>query len=310
MDATGTMTERPPRRGGLAGPAILIALGVVFLLNNLGYLSWGVWNTLLRLWPLLLIAIGLDLMLGRRSRLGSGLVALLMLAALVAVVWVSGAWLGGGSPLASDSISQPLGAARRGDVDIGMGAGTLNIGALNESDNLVEGLIATGRGERVVRDFAIDGDTATFKLRSEWAFPFGDRGGDRIEWNLLLNRNVPLRLHVSTGAGEAALDLARLQITRLDVNTGVGKTTLTLPRQGQVQARLSGGVGEATVIIPAGVAARVEATAGLGQVSVIGSYQREGKVYTSPGYDSAANRVDLVVSGGVGSITVRQESGR
>ena len=54
MNATGTITERSPRRGGLVGPAILVALGVVFLLNNLGYLGWGVWGTLLRLWPVLL----------------------------------------------------------------------------------------------------------------------------------------------------------------------------------------------------------------------------------------------------------------
>ena len=59
MNATSPMPERPVRHGGLVGPAILIGLGVVFLLNNLGMLDWGIWNILLRLWPLLLIAIGL-----------------------------------------------------------------------------------------------------------------------------------------------------------------------------------------------------------------------------------------------------------
>jgi predicted membrane protein len=77
-----------------------------------------------------------------------------------------------------------------------------------------------------------------------------------------------------------------------------------------VQARINGGIGETVVIIPAGMAARVEATTGLGQVHVIGNYQRQGKISISPGYDSAANRVDLIVNGGIGSITVRQESGR
>ena len=71
MNATDTITQRPPRRGGLVGAAILVTLGVVLLLNNLGYLGWGVWETLGHLWPLLLIAIGLDLMIGRRSILGS-----------------------------------------------------------------------------------------------------------------------------------------------------------------------------------------------------------------------------------------------
>jgi hypothetical protein len=45
-------------------------------------------------------------------------------------------------------------------------------------------------------------------------------------------------------------------------------------------------------------------------VHVIGNYQRSGKLSISPGYDSAANRVDLVVNGGIGSVTVRQENGR
>jgi Cell wall-active antibiotics response 4TMS YvqF/Domain of unknown function (DUF5668) len=315
MNATGTLTERPerpPRHGGLVGPAVLVALGVVFLLNNLGYLGWGVWETLLRLWPVLLIAIGLDLLIGRRSILGSALVVLLVLAALGAAIWWTGLWLPAGMAITSETISQPLGAARRADIDIGMGVGTLHLGPLAESDNLIEGMIARSSAEQVLRDFSMDGDSATFKLhsRSAWVFPFRERRGERVEWSLLLNRAIPLRLHIDTGAGQATLDLARLQVADLDVNTGVGQTTLTLPQKGQVRARINGGIGETVVIIPAGMAARIEATTGLGQVQVIGTYEHEDKIYTTPGYDSATSRVDLVVSGGVGSITVRQESGR
>jgi hypothetical protein len=312
MNATGTITERSPRRGGLVGPAILVALGVVFLLNNLGYLGWGVWDTLLRLWPVLLIAIGLDLLIGRRSILGSALVVLLLLAALGAAIWWTGFWLPGGMAIASETISQPLGAARRADIDIGMGAGRLQVGPLAESDNLIEGMIAKSSGEQVLQDFSMSGNSATFKLhsRAAWAFPFRERRGERIEWSLLLNRDIPLRLHIDTGAGQAMLDLARLQVADLDVNTGVGQTTLTLPQQGQVQARINGGIGETVVIIPARMAARIEATTGLGQVNVIGNYQRNGKISISPDYEGAANRVDLIVNGGIGSITIRQESGR
>jgi hypothetical protein len=319
MNATSIMPEQPTerhpergRRGGLVGPAILIMLGIVFLLNNLGYLGWGVWGTLVRLWPVLLIAIGLDLLIGRRSILGSALVVLLVVILLGSAIWWTGYWSPAGMAITSDTISQPLGAARRADIDIAMGAGRLHLGPLAESDNLIEGTIARANGEQVVQDFSMNGDSATFKLQSRaaWPFPFRERRGERVEWNLLANRDIPLRLHIDTGAGQATLDLARLQVADLDVNTGVGQTTLTLPQLGQVRARINGGVGETIVIIPAGMAARIEATTGLGQVQVIGNYQREGKISTTAGYDSAANRVDLVVSGGIGSITVRQESGR
>ena len=149
MNATGTLTERPPRRSGLVGPAILVTLGAVLLLNNLGYLGWGVWETLAHLWPVLLISIGLDLMIGRRSILGSALVALLVLLAFGMAIWWTGLWLPPGMAVTSETISQPLGAAQRADIDIAMGAGRLNVGALSESDNLIEGMIAKGSGVSV-----------------------------------------------------------------------------------------------------------------------------------------------------------------
>ena len=63
--------------GGLVWPIILIAAGIILLLNNLGMLSWDIWGTLWRLWPVLLIAIGLDIIIGRRSFWGSLLVGIL-----------------------------------------------------------------------------------------------------------------------------------------------------------------------------------------------------------------------------------------
>jgi hypothetical protein len=48
----------------MAGGVILIGLGIVFLLDNLGLISWD-WA---QLWPVILIVIGVALLLGRLSR--------------------------------------------------------------------------------------------------------------------------------------------------------------------------------------------------------------------------------------------------
>jgi Cell wall-active antibiotics response 4TMS YvqF/Domain of unknown function (DUF5668) len=314
MNVTHTMSERPVRSGGLIGSAILIGLGLIFLLNNLGVLGWEVWETLGRLWPILLIGVGLDLLIGRRSALGSLLVVVIMLGVLGAAVWFSGAWLPSGQALIDETISQPLDNATRADIDIGLAAGTLRIGALAESANLIEGSVSRGERNEVQRDFSVSGDTATFKLHSRnqavWRLPFVSRSGDPILWDLRLNGDVPIKMALTTGAGSATLDLSRLHITDMQVTTGVGTTTLTLPQQGTVQAKINGGVGETTIMIPPGMAARIEATTGLGQVQVLGNYQRQGKLYISPGYDTATNRVDLQVTGGVGSVTIQQDLGR
>ncbi len=52
----------PGRANRYLGGLLLVGLGFLFLLNNLGYFSWG---TLGRWWPLVLIAIGLILVLRR-----------------------------------------------------------------------------------------------------------------------------------------------------------------------------------------------------------------------------------------------------
>lgn len=97
-------------------------------------------------------------------------------------------------------------------------------------------------------------------------------------------------------------------VTDLDLEIGVENTTLTLPRQAPVNAHISGGVGNTTVIVPAGVAVRLESSAGLGNVTYPDIYRQQGQSYVSPDFDTAADRIDLTVSGGVGNITIRQGS--
>jgi hypothetical protein len=289
----------------------LIGLGLVFLLNNLGMVSWDVWDIIVRFWPILLIAIGLDILIGRRSILGSLLGLAVMLVVVGAALWLITSQVVPGQALTYESINQSPEGATLADVTIGFGAGTLRVGVSPEASSLIDGRVALGQGEHLVRDFRKNGDTAEFTLRSEGftLFPFVGRWNTDKLWDLHLSPEVPLRLSINTGIGESTLDLQRLKLTELDVHAGIGKVTLTLPGRGQMQASINGGIGEVNVRIPAGMAARVHATAGLGDSQVSGSFQRQGGVFVSPGYDTAENRVDMEVKGGIGKITVQQYQG-
>jgi hypothetical protein len=313
MNATSTIPDRPTRRPGFVGPTILIAAGIVFLLNNLGLLSWDIWGTLLSLWPVLLIALGLDVLVGRRSALDSLLVAVLVLLTLGVAIWYVGAWPTS-APLGGETIAQPLAGAERANVTINMRTGTLQIGALPESENLIAGTAAHDARDRLAQNFSVNGNAANYTLRAlgqaVWIMPFGERRADDLHWELRLNNSVPLNLDIATGAGAATLDLATLNVENLHFSSGVGATTLVLPRDGRLVAQVNGGVGQTTITIPAGVAAHITATAGIGQVQVLGDFGRDGSAYVSTNYATADNRVDLTVSGGIGSITIQQESGR
>jgi hypothetical protein len=272
-------------------------------------LAWSVWDVISRLWPVLLIAAGLEIILNRFSVWGSLLALVLTVAILAGMFWLLGPDIRTGQVVAGEEIRQALGEASRAEVVIEPGVGSLHIEALPESANLVEGVVGAGRGQRVKRHFAVVGKTATFTLQTEGATggPFFWRG-DQSGWELGLAPEVPLELKVDLGAGWADIDLTGLTVDDLEVSMGIGRTTVTLPEEGRFHAKIEGAIGETVVVIPAGMAARIRVDTGLAVSDLPDSYQQRGDVYTSPGYAGADDRVDLEVDQAIGRIGIRQLS--
>jgi hypothetical protein len=298
------------RRPGLVGPALLVGAGVVLLLNNLGVLPWDIWASVLYLWPILLIAAGLDLLIGRRSPAGSLAVLAITLLALAGGAWLLGAR---STPGGRETIDQALAGATRAEVTIKAGVALLRIDATEDQGRLIGGTVDRQRGETLERSAHNDGGTAYFTLGSKAArfVPrFGRQGEEGYVWDLRLNRTIPLRLAVDSGVGQSVLNLGELQVTDLRVNTGVGEATIVLPARNVYLAKVDAGVGAVTIKVPRGLAVRVKADAGLGDVVVPAGYQRQGDWYVSPGYDTAPNRAELDVDGGIGRITVEEVGGR
>ena len=75
------MPEKKPQRvvGAPIWGIFILLLGVVLLLQTLDVLPWGLWGTLWRFWPVLIIIIGLSILLRRYN---AWLLSLLILAIL------------------------------------------------------------------------------------------------------------------------------------------------------------------------------------------------------------------------------------
>ncbi|HLV12614.1 MAG TPA: DUF5668 domain-containing protein [Trueperaceae bacterium] len=299
------MTTRNGAQGGPAyrpvavWPLVLIAGGVVLFAANFGWLRWDALWSVWYLWPLVVIAVGVDVLLRGQHRLLVVIGTLLVGAAIYA--GTSGS-LGGGALLGSETISQGLEGASRAQVKIGTGVTRLVVRGDPATDLLVAGTVTPLRGETIERSFEVVGGVARFTIDSESRFttvPFG-RGG---VWELTLSGRVPLTLDVDTGVGAADLDLSGLTLERLELSTGVGASTVTLP-PGDYAAAIDTGVGAATIRIPAGAEARVTVSRGIGAISVPSGFEREGDVYVSEGYASARERIDLSVDSGVGAVSI------
>lgn len=293
------------RRTSIVLPSILILLGMLLLLSNLGVVNWSVWAAIARFWPLILIAVGLELILGRGSM--SGAVTIVVIFVIVVALGLAIRHPTSRGAITRTTVEKPLAGALSAEIEINMGVGALYLSSLPYSSSLISGTVDTAVGEWLTQDFNITGNTAHLELSTEDRnFPFPYLGSQPIrKWDLALNESIPIRLDIRTGVGEARIDLERVLATSVDLRTGVGKTDLTLPAKGHASVTLSGGVGETVIYIPRGVAARIRTKTGIGSVQVHGDYTRINDQYISPDFNTAENRVDLEVKGGIGSIRIQ-----
>lgn len=300
------------RRGGLFGPLLLISAGVLFLLNNLGIVDWNIWLSLLSLWPIILIGIGLDLLIGRRSTIGSLVVALVVLALLFGGAWYLVQGSGPSGATASHPISQPLAGVERADIQIRAGAGDVQLGPLGGQDQLIEGEVMLRPNQELAETFTTSGDQATYYLgiigsNIVLAPTLGRSNTEK--WDLSLSQEATLDLNLTVGAGDADVDLTRLDLSALAFHIGVGDGTVVLPEQGQFKARVDGGIGKLVVRIPPEMAARITADSGIGSMDVDDYFERQGDVWVTPGYEDAENRVEIEVDIGIGSIVIESYRG-
>ena len=307
------MNERR-RRPGIVGPLILITIGVLLLLNQLGKLPWDLWLNVWRFWPVIFILIGVDILVSAsRSTLLyilGLLLAIAVIGGIIAYAVLQAGPLAAGEPAAgTEAIQEALQGAASGRVTLRPGVARLRVAALADSPNFVEGEIQYGRDSlKVEKEYSVGGGQAVLTLRSgsrsTQFFRFGQQTSER--WDLRFSPRLPLELIVNAGVGDMDLDLGALKVTRLELDAGVGSLNVTLPTDaGTTRASINAGVGSISVHIPSGVGARVHVSRGLGSVSIHSDRLiRSGNDYVSADYDTAENRVDLNVNGGVGSISI------
>lgn len=260
------------RRSTLFWGVVLILIGIALLAGNLFEID--IWDIL---WPALLILFGIWVLFGAFFR----------------------------GRRAEENITVPLDGAIYGRVQINHGAGRLQLRSGSGFDDLLNGTFGGGLdykhrklGETVEVDLSVP--------MNIW--PFGWSPGDGLTWDVRLNNQVPLMLNLNTGAGEVRADLSDLKVTDLTLKTGASSSEIVFPANaGMTRAKIESGAASVDIRIPHNVAARIHASGGLSSIDVDGGRftSQGGNVYLSPEYESAQNKVELVVTMGVGSVTIR-----
>ena len=292
---------------GYVGAVVGMGLGVIFLLGNLGYLP-GVneWDVLWRFWPVFLIALGCDIIIGRRKLwspvIGLG-VGVVVTAGLAWLILTSPAALAAGGRI--ETVSFPAAGFTTANGNIALPVGKLLIAADAESANLVSGKVTLSGSEQLNSNFNNPPGTYYINVQGNWVAVRGPGESNNTVWDLKMNATVPLDLTVKTGVGEQMINLTGMNLTRFSCEIAVGTTQVTLPAGSSLSGSIKGAVGELVVWVPRGAGLRLRLSTGLTSVSLPPDYTRSDHDAQSPNISAADGVMNLTIDQALGSVSVR-----
>jgi hypothetical protein len=260
-----------PRHQSSFWPILLIGVGLLFLLANLNLVPLPSLTLLFRLWPVVLVVIGLDLLFGRRAPWLGGLIALLAVAGMFAIVIAAPALnLPAGGQVRTERFTEPVGEAASARVTLDLSEAATTVRALTDSNNLIDANL-TYVGEI---EFSVQGEqekTVRLGRPAGVAFDFDSMLGlsPEVRWDIGLTPDIPLELFVDAGSGQVELDFASLRLSALQLDVGSGQVRASLPRaSGQFVARIDGGSGQADFQIGEGSNVELVIDGGSGSMSL------------------------------------------
>jgi hypothetical protein len=318
-------------RGFLSWGVFLLFVGAVPLAVRAGYLTEEQLPDVGSLWPLILVGIGIAILLARtRYAFLGGVLVAGVFGVIVGAVLSGGAGIDACGPRAGTAAFEarqgPLTEASA-SVDLDFNCGTLDLTVAPGNAWRIEGEDRDGVGPNL----NADNDSLTIRSRDNGR-DFLEGLGDRQTWRVVLPDAVPLDLktdlnagsstmrfgsatldgfELDLNAGSATIDLGSVrELGSLDISINAASLELTLPNQ-SLQGTIEANAGSVNLCVPPGAALRLDTSE-----SIVSSYGydgqglvKSGSTWETPGFSTAAVRIELDTRANAGSFALNPEEG-
>jgi hypothetical protein len=311
------------RRGLLFWGFFLIPLGALPLLVRAGVLDPGTFAQGWRLWPLILVAIGIAIVVGRSrvAALGTASVALVLGLAAGGALAGGNFWLDIVTDCDSGDrtvqhASQTGAFEQSASLELDLRCGTVDVATGGTTGWTLD---ADYRGQAPV----VNGSSNRLSVRAP-----DDGGRQHNDWKLTVAPGLLGEVNLTTNAATATFDLAgaKLSSVRANLNAGdlridagsatvdrvnlemnAGRMRLTLGT-GSTDGSLQVNAGAIDLCVPDGVALRIHVNDQLTFIHNLGErgLSRDGETWTRTG---SGGTIDLDVEGNAASFTLNPTGG-
>ncbi len=288
------------------GPIILIFLGIIFLLNNLGVLPWDLWTSLWKFWPVILILVGTEILLGKKASFKT----LLILAALIFVVPIFLSYNPfTNNPLTTEKfkIDESLGAATKAKINLDFPAFNLTIKSLDaDSSFLVQGSIdysqAAKKPELERTDIFGESDLSLSES-AQGKLPF--ISNLKTSGTLSLSRLVPTQIFLKTGASTDNIDLSNLKVEYLEINSGASNINIKFASGFNQKVLIRTGASSITLNLPESLAAKVTVNSQVKSVNAPDRFEKKGNQYETKNLSQVPVKAQIDIQSAAGSVIIK-----
>ena len=286
------------RREGIAWPIILIGAGTFLLLNYFGPQVWISWTQVIQLWPIILIAVGIDVMFKGESGWNTLIGVVLTVILVGGAIWIASSEYKVAADYRDIQETYSISNVSKSAIDLSLGLGELIVSNSSSKGVLIEGNVTPGD---IDRNFDDSGTSLSYQLENNvpTIYPHTSR------WELGLADDLELDLSVNNGVGEVFLALENLDLENFDVNQGVGRLFIRLPEEITDEILIKQAVGTIQIVLSEGKYVIVDAQNGLSKIDYPSGFELSNGYYASPGASRENAELKIVIEQAIGLIEIQ-----
>lgn len=282
---------------------LVVFIGLLWLLANLGILPSSIWYDAWMFWPIFIILWGISILFSKSGGRSYWVPIIAVLTIAVAVFVYSYNFKGERTVIHNKIISeQLLETAESAHLEFVLGA--MDFSLSGGGDILLEGEAETITGVEVSNN--LSNGVQRIKVGQ---LPFGGlKIGANFQnsINLRTINNLPLQVEIDSGASKMDLDLKEAMLKSLDIDSGATSATIALgDKMSEVNINISSGASSFDVNIPGGFAIKIINKSGLSgnNFSAIGLV-KSGENWLSSDYNQNDNKINILFESGVSNINI------
>ncbi len=301
---------------------ILIFVGSIFLLENFNLIEFY-WSSVWRFWPVIFILIGANMLLSRFANKAAApyMIGAITIGTLGLIAYQGTrsdgerAWLNFKYERDNDNDHEAWGANTTfsetyegyKDARLNIQGGATSFRLTDTTSNLFEASLKQRFGRFNLNKTVIDSvEVLNFRMRDgkqNWNL-------DKMENNktLIQMNNKPVwDIKVEMGAGEAIFDLSNYKVKRLVFEGGAASFEAKLGSQLPLaEVAVETGVANVEIEVPERSGCRIVVDSGLSSKDFSGFIKQSDGTYETSNYESAANKINISLKGGLSSFEVKK----